>query len=76
MACRSARDFGPRILEIFDGHVHGYLSKREFMSRAGKYAAAGVTGAMLLEQLRPTTPGSRPRPPPTTAPGAPARSRG
>ena len=50
---KRAQDFDPRVLEIFDGYVHGHLSKREFMSRAGKYAAAGVTGAMLLEQLRP-----------------------
>ena len=50
---KRAQDFDPRVLEIFDGYVHGQLSKREFMRRAGKYAAAGVTGAMLLEQLRP-----------------------
>jgi carboxymethylenebutenolidase len=50
---KSARDFDPRILEIFDGYVHGRVSKREFMSLAGRYAAAGVTGAMLLEQLKP-----------------------
>jgi len=29
------------------------MSKRDFITRAGKYAAAGVTGAMLLEQLQP-----------------------
>ncbi|WP_299359831.1 YghX family hydrolase [uncultured Paracoccus sp.] len=50
---KRASDFDPRILEIFDGYVHGRLSKREFMSMAGRYAAAGVTGAMLLEQLQP-----------------------
>jgi carboxymethylenebutenolidase len=50
---KSARDFDPRILEIFDGYVHGTMSKREFLNRAGKYAAAGVTGAMILEQLQP-----------------------
>ena len=53
MTRRRASDFDPRILEIFDGYVHGHLSKREFVTHAGKYAAAGVTGAMLLEQLRP-----------------------
>lgn len=52
-ARKSARDFDPRILEIFDGYVHGRVTKREFISQAGRYAAAGVTGAMLLEQLRP-----------------------
>ena len=50
---RKASDFHPAILEIFDGYVHGKITKREFMSQAGKYAAAGVTGAMLLEQLAP-----------------------
>ncbi|MEM0946912.1 MAG: YghX family hydrolase [Pseudomonadota bacterium] len=50
---KKASDFDPRILEIFDGYVHGKLTKRQFISQAGKYAAAGVTGAMLLEQLQP-----------------------
>ncbi|MHB9880472.1 YghX family hydrolase [Pacificimonas sp. ICDLI1SI03] len=48
-----ASDFHPRILEIFDGYVHGKLTKRDFISRATRYAAAGVTGAMLLDQLKP-----------------------
>ncbi len=50
---KKASDFDQRILEIFDGYVHGKISKREFMKQAGKYAAAGVTGAMILEQLQP-----------------------
>jgi carboxymethylenebutenolidase len=48
-----ASDFYPYILEIFDGYVHGKLTKREFMAEAGKFAAAGVTGAMILAQLAP-----------------------
>ncbi|MCK0140731.1 YghX family hydrolase [Aliiroseovarius sp. F47248L] len=50
---KRASDFHPRILEVFDGYVHGKLSKREFIAKAGRYAAAGVTGAMILEQLQP-----------------------
>ena len=50
---KKAHEFDQRILEIFDGYVHGKITKRQFISRAGKYAAAGVTGAMLLEQLQP-----------------------
>ena len=50
---KKASDFDQRILEIFDGYVHGKISKREFISQAGKYTAAGVTGAMILEQLAP-----------------------
>lgn len=50
---KTARDFDPRLLEIFDGYVHGAISKRDFLHQATKYAAVGVTGAMLLEQLQP-----------------------
>ena len=50
---KKAHEFDQRILEIFDGYVHGKFSKREFMKQAGRYAAAGVTGAMILEQLQP-----------------------
>jgi len=48
-----ASDFHPYILEIFDGYVHGKLTKREFIREAGKYAAAGITGLMILNQLAP-----------------------
>jgi carboxymethylenebutenolidase len=48
-----ASDFHPYILEVFDGYVHGKLTKREFIREAGKYAAAGVTGLMILQQLAP-----------------------
>jgi len=50
---KRATDFHPHILEIFDGYVHGAISKREFIRQAGKFAAAGVTGAMILDQLQP-----------------------
>lgn len=50
---RKASDFDRRILEIFDGYVHGKMTKRDFITQAGRYAAAGVTGAMILEQLQP-----------------------
>ncbi|NCN85335.1 MAG: dienelactone hydrolase family protein [Sphingomonadales bacterium] len=50
---KRATDFHPHILEIFDGYVHGAISKREFIKQAGKFAAAGVTGAMILDQLQP-----------------------
>ena len=50
---KRATDFHPHILEIFDGYVHGVISKRDFIKQAGKFAAAGVTGAMILDQLQP-----------------------
>lgn len=48
-----ASDFDPRILELFDGYVHGKMNKREFLKNATKYVAAGVTAAAVLEQLQP-----------------------
>ena len=48
-----ARDFHPRILELYDGYVHGKMSKRDFLSNAGRYLAAGVTAAAVLESLQP-----------------------
>jgi len=53
MQRKKASDFHPRLLEMFDGYVHGKMTKREFLSNAGKYTAAGVTGAMILDQLAP-----------------------
>lgn len=50
---KRATDFHPHILEIFDGYVHGAISKRDFIKQVGKFAAAGVTGAMILDQLQP-----------------------
>lgn len=50
---KKASEFHPYILEIFDGYVHGQVTKREFIAKAGKFAAAGVTGLMILKQLQP-----------------------
>jgi carboxymethylenebutenolidase len=53
MQRKKASDFHPRLLEMFDGYVHGKMTKRDFLKNATKYTAAGVTGAMILEQLAP-----------------------
>lgn len=49
----TAKDFDPRVLKLFDGLVHGRVSRREFLDRAAAYTAGGVTAAMLLDQLLP-----------------------
>jgi carboxymethylenebutenolidase len=48
-----ASDFPPEVLEIFDGYVHGRISRRQFLDDAGKYAVGGFTAAAMLEALRP-----------------------
>lgn len=50
---KKASDFDPRILEIFDGYVHGKITKRQFLTQAGQYAAAGVTATAILQALQP-----------------------
>jgi carboxymethylenebutenolidase len=53
MQRKKAGDFPPEVLELFDGYVHGAVSRREFLDRAARYAVGGVTAAGLLEALSP-----------------------
>lgn len=49
----SSKDFDPRILKLFDGYVHGTVSRRQFLERAANFTAAGVTAASVLAALSP-----------------------
>ena len=53
MQRKSASEFDPHILEIFDGYVHGKYSKREVLSRFSAFAIGGVTASAILESLQP-----------------------
>ena len=53
MERKKAGDFPPEVLELFDGYVHGSLSRRDFLDRAARYAAGGVTAAAMLQSLSP-----------------------
>jgi len=53
MERKKASDFPPEVLQLFDGYVHGGISRREFLDRAAKYAVAGFSAAAMLEALRP-----------------------
>lgn len=53
MARKTAADFDPEVLVLFNAYVHGALDRRGFLDKATKYAVGGVTAAMLLEQLSP-----------------------
>ncbi len=53
MLRKTAADFPPEVLQLFDGYVHGHLSRREFLDRAARYATAGVSATAMLEMLRP-----------------------
>jgi carboxymethylenebutenolidase len=53
MPTRTADDFAPEVLKLFDQYVHGGISRRGFLDGAGKYAVGGTTAAGLLEALSP-----------------------
>jgi carboxymethylenebutenolidase len=53
MSRKTAADFDPEVLILFDAYVHGALDRRGFLDRAAKYAVGGVTATMLLDQLSP-----------------------
>ena len=48
-----ASDFPQEVLKLFDGYVHGYMDRREFIDGASKFAVGGFTAAAMLEALRP-----------------------
>ncbi|ASP36333.1 dienelactone hydrolase [Labrenzia sp. VG12] len=49
----TAKDFPQELLDLYDYYAHGKITKREFLSGAAKFAVAGVTASMLLDQLSP-----------------------
>lgn len=53
MPRKTASDFHPEVLKLFDKYVHGIIPRREFLKSATRYAAAGLTAETLLESLRP-----------------------
>lgn len=53
MERKKAGDFPQEVLNLFDGYVHGGMSRRDFLDRAAKYAIGGFTAAAMLESLSP-----------------------
>jgi carboxymethylenebutenolidase len=50
---KKASDFPQELLDLFDGYVHGGISRRQFLDRAQKFAAGGLTAAALFQMLKP-----------------------
>lgn len=48
---RTASDFDPEVLRLFDKYVHGLIDRRGFLDGAARYAGAGAAG--LLAALSP-----------------------
>lgn len=45
--------FDRRLMRLFDGYVHGQITRREFLDRAAGFTASGMTAAALLASLNP-----------------------
>jgi carboxymethylenebutenolidase len=50
---KRASEFPQELLNLFDGYVHGGMSRREFLDGAQVFAVGGVTAAALLNMLKP-----------------------
>jgi carboxymethylenebutenolidase len=53
MERKKASDFPPEVLKLFDGYVHGGLSRRDFLEHAARYAVGGFSAVAMLEALSP-----------------------
>ena len=53
MQRKRASDFDPRLLELYDGYVHGKLTRRGFVDAAGKITVGAAAAAAVLESLQP-----------------------
>jgi len=53
MERKKAGDFPPEVLKLFDGYVHGGMSRRDFLDGAARFAVGGFTAAAMLESLQP-----------------------
>jgi carboxymethylenebutenolidase len=50
---KTIADYDPDLLVLFDAYVHGHIDRRGFLDKASRFAAGGVTSAMLLDSLNP-----------------------
>jgi carboxymethylenebutenolidase len=53
MERKKASEFPQELLDLFHEYVHGDISRRGFMERAGKFAIGGLTTAAIFEALKP-----------------------
>ena len=49
----TASDFPQPLLDLYDDYTHSRIGRRDFLERASKFAAGGLTAAALLEILSP-----------------------
>lgn len=50
---KTARDFDPEVMGLFDDYVHGVIDRRDFLRKAARFAVGATTAAGLLAALSP-----------------------
>src|SRR5258708_3748018 len=53
MERKTASQFDQELLDLYDDYAHSRIGRRDFLERASKFAAGGLTAAALLEILSP-----------------------
>jgi carboxymethylenebutenolidase len=53
MTRKTANDFAPEVLKLFDQYVHGLLDRRGFLQSAGKNTVGALAAEALLAELSP-----------------------
>lgn len=46
-------DYDPKVMRLFDGYVHGQISRRQFLDRVAAVTASSVSAAAILSSLSP-----------------------
>ncbi len=49
----TAKDFDPKLLELYDFYAHGMITKRQFLDGAAKFAVGGITAVGILGLMAP-----------------------
>ena len=50
---KKATDFPQEVLKLFDGYVHGFIERRDFLSGAAKVLGGGAVALSVLDALQP-----------------------
>lgn len=50
---KKASDYDPEVLRLFDGYVHGKITRRQFLDRAAAIATVGASAGAILASLTP-----------------------
>ena len=53
MERKTAAEYDPQLLKLYDRYVHGDIDRRQFLDDAARFAIGGLTAAALLDSLTP-----------------------